>query len=298
MSAQTGIFEETSHKFYFLEYRITNSAEIPSVKLALSESLANQPPGVHLVVGFGADLWQQLNPRVPLMDLKNFESLYSPDGYSAISTQRDVFFWVHSQCHDDNFDAVMQIQAAMSKVATLELDLPGFTYHDSRDLIGFVDGTANPKAEAQQLAALIPEGNDGAGGSFVLTQKWVHDLDAFKSLGVNEQEKIVGRTKKDSIELEGSAMPADSHVSRTDLKLNGTPAKIYRRSAPYGNAIEKGLYFLAFSCDIERFDIQLKSMFGLTNDGVHDRILEYSKPVASAYWFAPSFEVLNNIVKN
>ncbi len=90
-------------------------------------------------------------------------------------------------------------------------------------------------------------------------------------------------------------MPADSHVSRTDVTQDGVALKIYRRSAPFGTVGEHGLYFLAFSCDPARFDVLLARMFGASDDGVHDRLTEFSRPVTSSYWFAPSEESLNTV---
>ncbi|MDD9877670.1 MAG: Dyp-type peroxidase, partial [Magnetovibrio sp.] len=189
----------------------------------------------------------------------------------------------------------MAVNAGFGGVAGLALDLPGFDYHESQDLMNFEDGTANPKEDARFDAALIADGEAGAGGAYVLTQKWVHDLDAFNALSVSEQEGVIGRTKADSIELEGDAMPADSHVSRTDVKLDGVAQKIYRRSAPYGTVAEHGLYFLAFACDIGRFQVQLDGMYGVAGDGLHDRITEFSKAVTGAYWFAPDADTLANL---
>jgi putative iron-dependent peroxidase len=117
-------------------------------------------------------------------------------------------------------------------------------------------------------------------------------LPKFASKTIKEQEAIVGRTKEESIELEGDAMPMNSHVSRTDVSVDGVAQKIYRRSFPYGNVREHGLFFLAFSCQQSRFRIQLERMYGLTEDGVSDRILEFSKAVTGAYWYAPSQEDL------
>jgi putative iron-dependent peroxidase len=194
---------------------------------------------------------------------------------------------------DDNLDAGLAIHRAMAGVATLGLDEKGFKYHDSRDLTGFIDGTANPKEEAARAAALVSDDAPGAGGSFVLTQRWVHDLDAFESLPVADQERVIGRTKPDSIELEGDDMPPDSHVSRTDV----SSAKIYRRSAPFGSVAEKGLYFLAFACDIDRFDLLLRRMYGVTDGSIRDRLTVYSRPVTGSYWFAPSEEALSSLLK-
>ena len=222
----------------------------------------------------------------------DFKTLQGVQDFSMPSTQGDVFFWIHSDHQDFNFDQVLLIQSVMGKVAELQLDLVGFNYHNQRDLIGFVDGTANPKEDARQLAALIPEGQMGAGGSYVLSQKWVHDLAAFNQLEVTQQEKVVGRTKIEDIELTGDDMPANSHVSRTDVSVDGTAMKIYRRSDPFGSATEHGLYFLAFACELRRFSVQLERMLGMTDDGIHDKLIEYSKAVTSSYWFAPSAEDL------
>lgn len=181
----------------------------------------------------------------------------------------------------------------MASVSTLELDEKGFKYHDSRDLTGFIDGTANPKEEAARAAALVAGDGPGGGGAFVLTQRWVHDLDAFVELPVADQKRVIGRTKPDSIELEGDAMPPDSQVSRTDV----SSAKIYRRSAPFGSVAEKGLYFLAFACDIGRFDLLLRRMYGVADGGIRDRLTVYSRPVTGSYWFAPSEEDVTGLFK-
>lgn len=119
----------------------------------------------------------------------------------------------------------------------------------------------------------------------------------FNTLSEEEQERVIGRTKPDSIELTGDAMPADSHVSRTDVKQDSVALKIYRRSFPFGGANEHGLYFLAFSCDPLRFDIMLKRMYGTAGDGLKDRLTEYSEAVTGSYWFEPSFEDLNNALE-
>jgi len=109
----------------------------------------------------------------------------------------------------------------------------------------------------------------GAGGAHMLTRKWVHDLDAFNALAVGDQERVIGRTKKDSIELEGDAMPATSHVSRTDVKVDGIPQRLYRRSFPYGSVSQQGLYFLAF-CKI--WALSRIRMAAATGSGGADQI--------------------------
>ena len=289
---QAGIFAEHTSNFYYLEYQVDFSESQTAFKQALVKALTGNTTGVHVVLAFGKKAWGVLQPAWQPKDLVDFKTLNGVQNYSMPSTQGDVFFWIHSDHHDDNFDVVLNIQAAMEKVAKLQLDLVGFNYHKQRDLIGFVDGTANPKEDDRQLAALIPAGEVGAGGSYVLSQKWVHDLRSFNQLPIKEQEEVVGRTKVEDIELEGDDMPIDSHVSRTDINVNGQAMKIYRRSDPFGSATEHGLYFLAFACELQRFTVQLESMLGMTEDRIHDKLIEYSTAVTSSYWFAPSVEDL------
>ncbi len=296
-SPQPGIFEENSNQFYFLEYQIDFSRGPNRIKSVLRQILNEKPAELNLVMAFGAHSWSLLNPQWKPEQLSAFEQIDGKNGFSIPATQQDVFFWIHSNNHDKNFDLAMRIQYLLSADAELNLHQSGFTYHDSRDLIGFVDGTANPKEDDRFETALIPKDQLGAGGSYVMSQKWIHKLKDFKNLKTSEQEKVVGRTKEDNIELEGEAMPENSHVSRTDIKSEGVAQKIYRRSAPFGDVKDKGLYFLAFACEQNRFDRQLRSMYGLTEDGIQDRIIEFSSPVTSSYWFAPSMEDLINVLE-
>jgi porphyrinogen peroxidase len=292
---QTGIFTEGSSHHYYLEYTLTANTTADQIRKALMVVVSGKSSvaaGVNMVIGFGPGLWAQLSPEETLNDFMDFEAIEGLADYRIPATQRDLFFWLHGSNLDDTFDRALEVQSVLKPLAELALDERGFTYHDSRDLTGFIDGSANPKDDDARLAALVPGGEVGAGGAFVLSQKWVHDLEAFHALPDCEQEAIIGRTKPDSIELEGDAMPPDSHVSRTDVTEDGVAMKIYRRSAPFGSVSEKGLYFLSFSCAVHRFDVQLRRMFGVSGDGLHDRIVEFSKPVTSSYWFAPSKESL------
>jgi porphyrinogen peroxidase len=103
-----------------------------------------------------------------------------------------------------------------------------------------------------------------------------------------EQENVFGRTKADAVEFDDERMPANAHVGRTDVDRHGVPQKIWRRSVPYGNTTEYGLYFIAFSCELDRFDYLLRRMYGLTDDGVRDRLLDFTQPVTGSWWYAPT----------
>lgn len=291
---QPGIFVEGTAHHHFLEYTLTEDAGPDDPRRALAPLMAAGPEtaGVSRVIAVGNDLWRRLAPDRAPDALRPFKLIDGSGGPAAPATQRDLFFWLHGASRDDLLDGALAVHRAMAPLARLELEETGFVYHDSRDLTGFVDGTANPKGAERFEVALVPDGETGEGGAFVFSQRWLHDLDAFNALAVADQERVIGRTKPDSIELTGDAMPPDSHVARTDATHQGVPMKIYRRSTPFGGVAEHGLYFLAFARDPLRFDVLLGRMFGAAGDGLHDRLIHYSRPVTGSYWFAPCEEAL------
>jgi putative iron-dependent peroxidase len=283
---QGGIFTEGTSFHHYLEYDVSDGFDAAAIgKVLAGKGSANA------VVAFGNGPWRKLSSAA-LEALGDFTAIDGTQSLNSPATQHDLLLWFHAASHDDVLDAALNAQRVLDDIADLKLDVPGFVYRDSRDLAGFVDGSANPKEDARFDAALALDGETGAGGAFVVTQKWVHDLLKFEALPVGDQERVIGRTKPDSIELEGEAMPPASHVSRTDVKLDGTTLKIYCRSAPFGGAGEKRLYFIAISCDLMRFDVMLQRMFGTSNDDLHDQLIHYSTPVTGSYWFAPSEEDL------
>jgi putative iron-dependent peroxidase len=295
MNPQPGVLQADCAARYFLEYRLRTGTDAASFGAALGRVLGTETQReeaeTEIVVALGPEGLRVIGLEV---DLPGFAEIRGVR-HSAPATQRDLWVWIHGSGHDAVFDQVLRAHRALDAVAELELELRGFDYRNSHDLIGIEDGTANPKDEKAIDAAIIPAGRPGAGGSFVLTQQWVHDLAAFGELSVEEQERVVGRTRSESIELEGEAMPADSHVSRTDVKVDGTAMKILRQSSPYGSAAEHGLYFVAFACEQRRFQIQLDRMYGVTDDGLCDRLTDFSQAVTGAYWFAPSMEDLTRV---
>ena len=293
-TAQVGIFQEDSKHYQYLEYKLHNETCHDSLRAKLSQILSAEFKA-QVVIAFSPKLTEDLLPNLKLDSFAKFEEMKGVNNFTIPATDYDLFFWVHSVDQGDVWDASSQIDELIRDFADERAVNTGFTYHDSRDLTGFVDGSANPKEEKRFAAALIPEGQAGEAGSFVLTQKWQHKLAKFNSLSQNQQEKVIGRTKPDSIELEGDAMPPTSHVSRTDVKLDGVAQKIYRRSAPYSSDGEHGLYFLSFACEQSRFDIQLQRMMGMTGDGHYDHLMHYSSALSSAYYFAPSQELLKSV---
>ncbi|MEZ5141278.1 MAG: Dyp-type peroxidase [Acidimicrobiales bacterium] len=131
----------------------------------------------------------------------------------------------------------------------------------------------------------------------MLAQRWVHDLASFEALPVEDQERVFGRTKVDSVELDDDVKPPNAHIARVEIEdEDGEELEIYRRSTPYGNVGEHGLYFLAFAADPSRFSTMLSRMFGVGDDGVRDRLTDFSRPVTGSIYFAPSLDALNELL--
>ncbi len=285
---QAGIFHTGTTHHHVLEYRLGADADGDRLRAAVRSLHDELPFGIASadvpgLVAFGPEGLARLGLDVPLAPLAGLE------GPSAAmpSTQRDLFVWVQGDAAGPVHDRALRIHRALDGLARLELEERAFVYHDSRDLSGFVDGSGNPKGDAARDAALVADGPHAA-GSYVLSQRWVHDLAHWARIPEAEQERMIGRTKPDSIEFGEDRMPPDAHVARTDV----ASAKIFRRSVPIGGVAEHGLYFLAFGCDPARFDLLMRRMVGLADDGITDRLFEFTRPTSGSLWFAPSADAL------
>jgi putative iron-dependent peroxidase len=292
---QPGIFAQGTRSHYHLEFDLRPDATDDAIVEALHG--LREPPvtagGSNIVVGFGAALWRRLNPDDAPSELGPFEAIEG-DGRSAPATQHDLWVWTHGTGEDVELDVARAVVAVLTPVATLAAEQPCFVYLDSRDLTGFIDGTENPPVEEAFDVALVPDARPGAAGAFVLAQRWVHDLDRFHAQKREEQENTIGRTKPDSVELDDK--PPTAHIARVVIEEDGEELELYRRSVPYGRVGELGLYFLAFSADPSRFTKMLHRMFGLTGDGLHDHLTDFTTPVSGAHYFAPSLDALDGIL--
>ena len=174
----------------------------------------------------------------------------------------------------------------------------GFRSFDERDLLGFVDGTENPEG-AEALAAVVIADEDPAfaGGSYVVVQKYLHDLAAWDALPVEEQERAIGRTKLSDIELPDEVKPANSHVAlNTIVDENGDERQIVRVNMPFGNvgASEFGTYFIGYARSPDVLEEMLTNMFIGRPPGNHDRILDFSTAVTGNMFFVPAVEFLDD----
>jgi putative iron-dependent peroxidase len=283
------VFAQGTRSHHHLEFDLHDSVAPAAVLEALAG--LRQPSvtagGANIVVGFGPEVWRRLaGDRAPAA-----LAPFAPIG-AAPSTQRDIWVWTHGDGPDALFDVARGIHALLAPIADLVVDLPAFVYRDSRDLTGFIDGTENPAVEEGYEVAVVPDGQPGEGGCFAMTQRWVHDLAAFHRLDVAEQEKVIGRTKLESVELDDDEKPPTAHIARVVIEEDGEELEIYRRSVPYGTVGEHGLFFVAFSADPSRFEKMMRRMFGQADDGLHDRLTEFSRPVSGSSYFVPSLEDL------
>ncbi|MBQ0755122.1 MAG: Dyp-type peroxidase [Gammaproteobacteria bacterium] len=286
-SFQPAIFDKSASQHVFLEFALRRSDNADAIKAALRTLRAGLNTDIKLMVAFGQRLWSLLD--------SSFEMpAFSLEG-RVPATQGDLLIWLQSGDRSSLYEAEMMVLDLLGAHCGVQLEIQGFVYRDSRDLTGFVDGIGNPEGKKALAAALVKEGHPGAGGSFVLTQKWIHKLHEFHQLEEAEQENVFGRTKADAVEFDDERMPANAHVGRTDIDRDGVPQKIWRRSVPYGNAREQGLYFVGFSCELDRLDHLLRNMYDMNGEGVRDRLLDFSQPVMSSWWYAPTEEWLGKL---
>ncbi|MCL9782543.1 Dyp-type peroxidase [Vibrio sp. S4M6] len=264
--------------------------QLKSLTSLVDEVNQSQPEAnVKLAIAFTKQCWQRFDTPLP-DQLIEFPELGSGKVH-APSTDVDVLIHCHSPRHDLHFYLLNSLMSNVADYVEVVDETHSYRYLDSRDMTGFVDGTENPKGDdRREEVAIIPEG-ELKGGSYVMLQRFVHNLEPWNKLAMRQQEKIIGRTKPDSIELED--VHAASHVGRVDLKENGKGLKIVRHSLPYGSVSgEHGLLFIAYCNTLDNFTAMLESMYGKT-DGKTDMLLNYTKAVTGAYFFAPSMALLD-----
>jgi porphyrinogen peroxidase len=239
--------------------------------------------GVNLVAGFRPELWSKAAPDDMPAGIQGFnQDLIGVDGFVMPATQHDAVLWLSGSSYDVIFDTARLAIAALQGLGSVAEETASWSYQHDRDLTGFIDGSENPTLIEAAEVALIPEGNRGAGGTILLLQKWVHETAAWEPLSVSSQEKVIGRMKVDSVEIEGKAR--DSHVASTDQDRFG---KIFRRNMPYGTVTDHGTMFVGFSADQQRLSKMLESMAGRAG-GTRDALTRYTRPLTGAYYFVPS----------
>jgi porphyrinogen peroxidase len=250
------------------------------------------------VVGVGSQAWDRLFSGPRPAELHPFGEL---DGtrHRAVSTPGDLLFHIRHERMDVCFEFASHATGRLAGAATVVDEVHGFRYFDERDLLGFVDGTENPVGRAAGTAALVGESDPGfAGGSYVIVQKYVHDMDAWNALTTEEQEKVIGRSKLDDIEMPDDVKPSNSHVALNSITdADGSERQILRANMPFGEVGrgEFGTYYIAYAATPSVTEEMLVNMFIGKPQGNYDRILDFSTAVTGSLFFAPSADFLDDL---
>jgi putative iron-dependent peroxidase len=246
--------------------------------------------GLTCVAGFGSDAWDKLFGSSRPAELHPFREIQS-GGRHAVSTPGDLLFHVRAKRMDICFELVTQIMERVGEAVSTVDEAQGFRYFEDRDLIGFVDGTENPRGTVALEAALVSDEDASfAGGSYVIVQKYLHDMKAWNALSTEAQERIIGRKKLSDIELDESVKPSSAHSALTVIVEDGKEVKILRDNMPFGRPGygEFGTYFIAYSRTPRITELMLENMFVGRPPGNYDRLLDFSRPVTGSLFFAPS----------
>jgi putative iron-dependent peroxidase len=249
------------------------------------------------IMGFGSGAWDRLFGSPRPAELHPFREIRSGPRH-AVSTPGDLIFHIRAKRMDLCFELAAQIMWRLEGAVITADEVHGFRYFDERDLLGFVDGTENPTGSAANHAVFIgDEDPDFSGGSYVIVQKYLHNLDAWNKLPTEAQERIIGRTKVSDIELDDSVKPTSAHNALTTIEENGKEIKILRDNMPFGRPGhgEFGTYFIGYSRSPRTIEQMLENMFIGRPPGNHDRILDFSTAVTGNLFFIPTATFLDNV---
>jgi putative iron-dependent peroxidase len=248
------------------------------------------------VTGVGASAWDRLTGLPRPSGLHPFREIRAGSRH-AVSTPGDLLFHIRATRMDLCFELAEQIMMRLEGAVSVADEVHGFAYFDERDLLGFVDGTENPTGPSAARAVLIgAEEPRYAGGSYVIVQKYLHDLAAWNAVPVEEQEKIIGRTKLSDIELDDSVKPSNAHNALTTIVVDGAEIDIVRDNMPFGQVGtgEYGTYFIGYARSPATTEQMLANMFIGSPPGNYDRLLDFSRAVTGSLFFVPSQSLLDD----
>jgi putative iron-dependent peroxidase len=249
------------------------------------------------VMGIGSDAWGRLFGQPRPAELHPFREIKAGPRH-AVATPGDLVFHIRAKRMDLCFELATQIMARIGNAVSPIDEVHGFRYFDDRDLIGFVDGTENPSGQAAIEAAYVGAEDAGfAGGSYVIVQKYLHDMTGWNALSTEAQERIIGRTKLADIELDDAVKPAYAHNALAKVVVDGKEIKIIRDNMPFGRVAEKefGTYFIGYARSPRTIEQMLENMFVGRPAGNYDRLLDFSRAVTGNLFFAPSATFLENV---
>ena len=249
------------------------------------------------VMGMGSDAWDRLFGQPRPAELHPFREIRCGSRH-AMATPGDLIFHIRARRMDLCFELATQIMTRLGDAVAPVDEVHGFRYFDDRDLIGFVDGTENPAGQAAIDAAYVGAEDAGfAGGTYVIVQKYLHDLAGWNALSTEAQERIIGRTKLSDIELDDAVKPTSAHNALAKVVVDGKEIKIIRDNMPFGRAAEKefGTYFIGYARSPRTIEQMLDNMFVGQPPGNYDRLLDFSVAMTGNLFFVPSATFLEQI---
>ena len=249
-------------------------------------------------VAIGADAWDRLVGGPAPRELHPFREIRG-SVHTAVSTPGDLLFHIRAERGDFTFEFERLLLDGLGDAVRVVDEVTGFRYFDSRDLLGFVDGTANPaEGEMASSTQVGDEDPDHAGGSYVVVQKYLHDLSRWRGLPTPAQEGVIGRTKLDNVELDDAEFGQKSHKTLTTIRdEDGVEHDILRDNMPFGRAGhgEFGTYFIGYTRALWVIERMLERMFVGDPEGSYDRILDFSTAMTGTTFFAPARSVLESL---
>src|ERR1700690_4023754 len=256
--------------------------------------------GLSCVMGFGSEVWERLFGTPRPAELHTFREIRS-QGRHAVATPGDLLFHIRAKRMDLCFELATQIMTRLGDAVEPVDEVHGFRYFDDRDLIGFVDGTENPRGqEAIDAVTIGAEDAEFEGGTYVIVQKYLHDMAGWDALSTEAQERIIGRKKLSDIELDDPVKPTSSHSSLTTIVEDGKEIKILRDNMPFGRPTQGdfGTYFIGYSRSPSTTELMLENMFVGRPPGNYDRLLDFSRAVTGNLFFVPSATFLDDVTED
>ena len=251
------------------------------------------------VVGIGSEAWDRLYPGLPRPAALHELPVYEGPVHRAPSTPGDLLMHIRAERMDMCFELAQRLTERLGDAATVIDEVHGFRSFDERDLLGFVDGTENPEGQGAVQAVMVTEADDPefTGSSYVIVQKYLHDLTAWDALTTEEQERAIGRTKLSDLEMADDVKPPDSHIALNVIEdEHGEEQDIMRFNLPFGSVgtREFGTYFIGYAKDPAVIEQMLQNMFCGTEDAAHDRILDFSTAITGNLFAVPTVDWLED----
>lgn len=296
----------------FATFLVVSESKTPSSIAAIRQAVSSvgdivknvsiRHPSASLTctVGIGSSIWDRLTKLPRPAQLRPFPEVRGAK-HTAVSTRGDLLFHIRSERRDLCFEFERQLLDRLGDSVRVEDETSGFRYFDARDLLGFVDGTANPVGPVASNSVLIQSADDAKaiGGSYIVVQKYLHDMKAWSTLPTEQQETVIGRTKMDNIELEDAADDQQkAHKTLTTIEdEQGNEHDILRDNMPFGSpgTEQYGTYFIGYSRNVWVIEKMIQRMFVGDPVGKHDRILDFSTAHTGTTFFAPSAEMLEGL---